>query len=137
LYALVAYFYAAFVRFMKEKKLYYLIIGLFILFFSIVSTVMQELERTVVKVEQISTISQDNSVSHDLDVSEFLAGNSEVQIRIHKEKITVFSENLNCNKFIRSYLSHKSFQNPKRISLTCKLVTNYQCNLIFTGALLI
>jgi len=137
LHHLVAYFYAAFVRFMKEKKLYYLIIGLFILFFPVVSTVMQELDRAVVKVDQISTISQDNSVSHDLEVSVLLSGNSEVQIRIFKEEITVLSENVSCNKFIRSYFSHRNIQNQKSVLLTRKFVTNYQCALIFTGVLLI
>ncbi len=122
---------------MKEKKLYYLIIGFFILFFPIVSAVMQELDREVVKVEQNSTISQDNSVSHDLEISELLPCNSGVQIRIFIEEITVLSENINCNKSIRSYFSHRNIQNQKGIPPTRKYVINFQCTLIFTGVLLI
>jgi len=89
------------------------------------------------KVEQLSTISQDNSIKDDIEISDLLVGESEVQIKIVREEIAVPSKTLNCSKFINVHFFDKNIQNRISKPVIQKLIPNYHSSIIFMGMLLI
>ena len=122
---------------MKEKKLYFLIIGILILYCSALTFAMQKTDNSGAKVKQISTISQDISLFHDLEVSDLNTGNSEVQIKILQQEITIAFKTLNSSKFVNIYFFNKYIKNQIIVSVPEQFIPNYHVGVLFTGMLLI
>jgi len=122
---------------MKEKNLYFLIIGIFILLCPALIIASQKQGVTALKVEQLSTISQDNSITDDIEISNLFVGESEAQIKIVREEIAVPSKTLNCSKFINVHFFNKNIQNQISKPVFQEFIPNYHSSITFMGVLLI
>jgi len=132
-----AYFYAVFIFFMKEKNLYFLMIGIYILLCPALIIASQKQEGTALKVEQLSTISQDNSITDDIELSDLFVGNLEAQIKIVREEIVVPTKTLNCSKYINVQFFNKNIKNQLSNPVIQEFIPNYHSSIIFRGMLLI
>jgi len=122
---------------MKEKNVPLLIIGIFILFCPEWTFELHKLDMNIPKTEKISTISRDNPINYNLEVSDHNTENSEFQPLILTEKITVSSKLLKCSKFIDTSLFYKNIQKQISVPVEHKLGLNYRCSVFFTEVLLI
>ena len=122
---------------MKEKKLYCLIIGIFILYCCALTFAIQKSDYSKTNVKQISIISQDMSSYNYPEVADLNTGNSEVQIRILQQEITLALKTLNSSKFVNIYFFNKYIQNQIIISVSDKFIPNYHTCVLFTGMMLI
>jgi len=130
------YFYNAFIKFMKGIYLHLFVIGIFVLFCSSLIITWPGPDCSFTKLEHISAISQDNSVSHDLEVLDLNSENSEVHNRIFIAEIKVSSKNLNYSRFNKHCL-FSNVQNQLRIPVILKFLTYQQFSIISKGVLLI
>jgi len=121
---------------MKEKNLYFLIIGIYILFCPALIIASQKQEGKATKVEQLSTISQDNSTD-GIEISDLFVENSEAQIRIIREEIAILSKTLNCSKFINVHFFNRNIQNQISKPVIQEFIPNYHTSIIFMGVLII
>ena len=112
-------------------------IGIYILLCPALIIASQKQRGTATEIEQLSTISQDNSITGDIDISDLLVGESEVQIKIVREEIAVPSKTLNCSKFINVHFFNKNIQNQISKPVIQELIPNYHSSIIFMGVLLI
>jgi len=118
---------------MTEKNLYFLIIGIYIFFCPALIIASQKQAGTAKKVNQLSTISQDNLITNNIEVSDLFVGNSETQIKILRVKNAVPSKTLNCSKSINIHFCNKNIQNQIIKPVKQKFITNYLSSIIFRG----
>jgi hypothetical protein len=122
---------------MKEKKMYLLIIGIFILFYPELTIANQKSDCSVVKVEQLSAVYQNISLLQDIEDDDFKTCNSESQNCILRLQIPGHFKTLHFHKFNNTYFLNKKNQNQICISFAQNFVPNYHIFVLFTGMLLI
>lgn len=122
---------------MKKKNLYFLIVGIFILFCPALTFAFQKSDCIVIDDKLISTISQDNSILFDFDISDLNTENSEVPFMVFRQEIFIPAKTLNCSKFICFYSLNKNIQNQINIPVPLEIKSDNQKSKLFTGVLLI
>lgn len=132
-----AYFCNAFLKFMKENNLCCLIFGILILICPLLTIALQTSDSIMIKVESVSVITQDYSLSHDLQVLDLNSGSSEVQIRILREEITFPVKTVTSSKFLKVHFFLKKVQNKIFTPVSKELIATYRCSGLFTGVFLI
>ena len=122
---------------MKEKNLYLLVIGMLILFCPALTMASQMPEHSVIKVEHITTISQDYSLQDDSGISDLNSGNSEVQIRILRHEISVPIKTTTSFRLIKINFFNKNTRNQTIAFVSQEIISKHHCSILFTGVFLI
>jgi len=122
---------------MKEKNLYRIIILMIILFYPVVMMASLKPDYSAIKVEHIVTISPDYEISQDLGVTDLTPGNSDGQIIILRDGISVSVKKVTSSNFIPLYFLNRNTSNDISVPITRELMSNFHCSTLFTGVRLI
>lgn len=122
---------------MKKKNLHRIFILMIILFYPVVMVASLKPDYNAVKVEHIVTFSPDYELSQNLGTTDLTSRNSEEQIIILRDAISVPLKTVTSSSFILLYLLSKNISNDISVPITRELISNFHCSTLFTGVLLI
>jgi len=117
--------------------MYFLIIGIFILFCPKLTIAIQQSDCSVVKVEQLSTVYQHISLLQDIEDKGSSMFISESQIKVLRPQFPSQLKTLNFPKANNIYFLNKKNQIQISVFNASKFVPNYHICMLFTGLMLI
>jgi len=115
----------------------FLFIGIFILFCPIWSFGLHKWDFKIQQVENFSAVLGVNSITHNLDISDYGTGTHEFRPLILGAKINTPSKLLKCSKYINTCLFCKNIQKQLNAPVLHRIGLFCRCSILYSEVLLI